>query len=224
MENILIGVRKNGGAMKKTIVAALIITFSFLSIEIALAQDKEEKKISQVIAVEAQVDAIDKGEAAKNEKSLAAAQEAAAVSLELANKNREEELKKAKEKLSKQEWVIYLFSLADRKAMGTDILTFSEGKVSAKGFSLKGYQQSNCTLTAQDGEAIIWETMQANAKGGIIFWRGELRNNFMQGMISLQPKDGKNQDISFSTIAPKPQEEKIKPKKVLHNKNGKVVK
>ncbi len=97
--------------------------------------------------------------------------------------------------------------------MGSDVLTFSEGKVSAKEILAKGYQQSNCTITTQEDGTVVWETMQANEKGDILFWRGELKDNFMQGMISMQTKDGKNQDIAFTTVAPKGTEQKIAPEK-----------
>lgn len=124
---------------------------------------------------------------------------------------KEEELKKAKELLSRQEWTIYLMSLSDKQAkIKNDTLTFAEGKAASKELSGKGYPQTNYTLTLQDDGAIVWETMQSNEKEDVVFWRGELKDGVMRGIVSIHPKDGKNnQDYSFSTEAPVIPEEKI---------------
>lgn len=208
--------------MKKIAATVLIIAFSFTSAGLALAKDKKEGKVS---AAEIKVNAEIKETPAETQEVKTEPSDVKEpvqevkpkvdeAALEQARKKRETDLKKAKEKLNSQpEWVIYMTSLANKKSMGSDALIFTESKISAKGFSAKGYNQSNCTITVQEDGGIVWETMQVNEKGDRIFWRGELKDSLMQGMISMQAKDGKSQDIGFTTAVPKVTEEKIEPGK-----------
>lgn len=217
--------------MKKIAATVLIIAFSFTSAGLALAKDKKEGKVSAAeIKVKAEVketaeetqeikgEPSDVKEAVQEVKPKVSAEGGSAsgrdeAALEQARKKRQEELKVAKVKLGGQEWVIYLTSLIDRKSLGSDTLKFVDGKITAKELLAKGYLESNCTITPQEDGTVVWETMQVHENGDRVFWRGELISSLMQGVMSRQSKDGKTEDISFTTTAPKTTEEKIEPEK-----------
>lgn len=119
--------------------------------------------------------------------------------------------KKAKETLAQKEWPIEIVETGAKKTKPeADLLTFSEGKVTSKNYSAKGYPATNITLTLQDGQTIVWETMQTNPEQGTVFWRGELSNGLMGGAVSLQPKKGVNKDYYFSTVNPQEEAEPVK--------------
>lgn len=121
---------------------------------------------------------------------------------------------KNKEMLAQHEWAVYTALSGKKGKLEEDTLTFApEGKVVSKRFSAKGYNQSNYTLTIEDNGNIIWETMQTNEGVGVLFWRGELLpNGIMQGIMSLQPQKGANEDYIFTTVKPEDQA-KVEPKK-----------
>jgi hypothetical protein len=131
---------------------------------------------------------------------------------------RREQEAKAKETLSLKEWTIYLITMSEKKMKtDTDILTFAEGKIISKNLSLKGYPSSNYTVTVQEDETIIWETMQTAENGDIAFWRGELQGELMRGVLSMHPVKGEVKDSTFSTVPievkPAEPEKKVETKK-----------
>jgi hypothetical protein len=115
----------------------------------------------------------------------------------------------AKEELNKKEWTIYLVSANPKKTkLETDVIKFSGGRVLSVNLSDKGYSESNYSLSIEPDGTIVWETMQGQEKLGRAFWRGELRGEVMQGILTLQSKKGDNEDLYFTTIVPpeKPEE------------------
>jgi hypothetical protein len=112
---------------------------------------------------------------------------------------------KARETLNKKEWQISVTPIGNTKAKPEgDTLIFYASLVSSKRFAAKGFIESNYTLrTLQDG-TVIWETMQKNNKGEIVFWKGELRGETMVGVLSFHPKKGGNEDFSFTTALAQP--------------------
>ena len=110
----------------------------------------------------------------------------------------------ANEKLGVQEWVIYLtLKEAKRKpTIETDVLIFSEGKLTTKNLSAQGYTTSNCRIDLDDLGTVTWETMQVNEEEGLVFLRGELKEEVMTGAVIKQPKKGKKQTFYYSTLMP----------------------
>jgi hypothetical protein len=110
----------------------------------------------------------------------------------------------ANERLGAQEWVIYLTPKeAKRKpTIETDILIFAEGKLTTKNLSAQGYTTSNCRVDIDDLGTITWETMQVNEEIGLVFLRGELKEEVMTGAVIRQPKEGKKQTFYYSTLMP----------------------
>lgn len=73
----------------------------------------------------------------------------------------------------------------DRKSIA-DTVVFKEGKMSSEGLSKKGYGTSNYTLTVGDDGIPVFETMQKDTSEGVAFWRGELVDGKIRGVISVQ--------------------------------------
>lgn len=105
--------------------------------------------------------------------------------------------------LSDTEWTIELKVPADVASVypQLDKITFAEGKINSKFFAERGFLASNYTLTTQDDDKLIWETMQKNPSGEMLFWRGEVEEGNMQGTLSLRQGGRPAQDFSFTSIA-----------------------
>ena len=82
----------------------------------------------------------------------------------------------------------------DRKVT-PDTLIFKDGKMSSEGLAKKGYGTSNYTLTVGDDGVPVFETMQRDEKEGVAFWRGELVEGKIRGVISIQ--EAKSPAVSF---------------------------
>jgi len=213
--------------MKKSIFTVSFIGIAIIASGTVLAADSDKEVKLEVKAETSAKDLSDAPKEGKDKDTVAAEVKHVAAkevkidekqALQLAKK-KEAELKKANEELSKNVWDVYLVPLADRKSKPqSDSLTFSEGKFTSKDKSEKGYASSNCTVTVQEDGTVVWETMQADAAGNVIFWRGELKDKIMQGMLSTQPKDGKNQDFSFTSAVPALVEEKVDSPKIEEKK------
>ena len=120
------------------------------------------------------------------------------------------QLKKAKVILESQDWIIYLKPLAGGGAKEEDVLTFSEGRVISRNLFLKGYPQVRYSLNFSREGIISWEAVQESPEAGLASWRGEFKGeSSMQGILSLQAKNGSLEDFFFeSTVfndAPEPQ-------------------
>ena len=159
--------------------------------------------VSQGYAANKKVDVAKTKAVSAEEEAMRAEQAMIKVREEKMSARRESE-KKANEALAQKEWQIEIVETGAKKTKSeADVLTFSEGKVTSKNYSAKGYPTTNITLTLQDSATIVWETMQANPEHGTVFWRGELSNGLMGGAVSFQPKKGDNKDYYFTTVSPK---------------------
>ena len=100
-------------------------------------------------------------------------------------------------KLEGTSWVLQLNTGEAGAVPLQDTLTFKSGQVTSERLAKLGYGSSNCSLSFE-GDAGIWETMQRKEGTGVVFWRGELRDGSMQGMISEQPVNGAAKEYSFT--------------------------
>lgn len=80
----------------------------------------------------------------------------------------------------------------------TEVLRFEQGKLTAEHLATDGYPASNFTLSVGDDNIPVWETMQAVDGKGVVFWRGELHGETMQGILSKHPLEGATEDYSFA--------------------------
>ncbi|MFA5100307.1 MAG: transposase [Candidatus Omnitrophota bacterium] len=101
--------------------------------------------------------------------------------------------------LRSSEWQIKMVSGISKEEQA-DTLTFVDGKfVSAKMNEL-GYPGSNYSITVEDDNKIIWETMQTGPDGGVVSWRGEIEEGKMNGIVSLRQTGKDPQDFSFVSL------------------------
>jgi hypothetical protein len=121
-----------------------------------------------------------------------------------------------------EEWTIYLIPTGAKPAkmaIKKDILTFTDVSVTSQYLSQKDFGTSNYALSANDDGMGVWETMQRNNKGDIAFWKGEVRDTAMRGVLGLQPKRGRMQEFTFTTekpegyVEPAPKKDETKAKK-----------
>jgi len=140
-------------------------------------------------------------EPAKPKREPARAKAGPAVSRE---KARELERRRAlvarkKEALDNTEWDVVMNPLSGKGKKITDTIIFSEGKVRLKDLTEQGFPATNYTLTLQEDNKVVWETMQT-AGNEIVFFRGEVSANMenMNGIISFQKLEG-NEDYNFTS-------------------------
>jgi hypothetical protein len=73
------------------------------------------------------------------------------------------------------------------------------------GYSKRGFQATNYSLSIQGDGTFVWETMQTSEKSGIAFWRGEISADMqsMRGILSHQISDKNKEEYSFVSTAKK---------------------
>lgn len=81
-----------------------------------------------------------------------------------------------------------------------DTVTFGTRTVSSDRLSKAGFPTSNYSVNVgDDGALLVWETMQAHGEGkGVAFWRGEIRGDNMEGILSKQPTGSAPEEFSFT--------------------------
>lgn len=115
---------------------------------------------------------------------------------------------KKKAELNGTEWAIQTKPMGGgRGKTETDLISFSEDKVISKNLATLGYAATNFTVRTEEDGTVIWETMQTSEKDGIAFWRGDINDGVMRGVLSKRDKKDNAFDFSFvsasSTSAPK---------------------
>jgi hypothetical protein len=65
-----------------------------------------------------------------------------------------------------------------------------------------GYPSSNYSVSVEDNNKIVWETMQTSDTG-VVSWRGEIEQDKMTGIFSLREKGKSPQDFAFVSVAHK---------------------
>ena len=108
--------------------------------------------------------------------------------------------KEAKDFLNGTRWSLELVPLSGPKEKKPlkDSLRFDQGRLTSEVLSKEGYPASNITLTVGDDGITVWETMQTQEDTGVVFWRGEVQENSMRGVLSKHPVQGDSVDFSFS--------------------------
>ena len=107
---------------------------------------------------------------------------------------------KKKEALNNTEWEVVMNPLSGKGKKIEDTIIFYEGKVRLKELNEQGFPATNYTLTLQEDNKVVWETMQTADKE-VVFFRGEVSANMdnMNGIVSFQRLEG-NQDYNFASI------------------------
>lgn len=140
--------------------------------------------------------------AAASEKSVKAAAPAKAAKADPSREAKKKKVEEKKKELDGSRWEITRTATDGKGAPESDEITFQDGKVAFRSFGEDGFGASNYTITVPEGsETAIWETMQ-NSEKGILFVRGEWKDEQMNGIISRQTPDEPEKpakDYSFTT-------------------------
>lgn len=159
--------------MKRFLIMAAIIGFIFLLSGIVLAQENP--------AVE---------ETTEQKQAVKETVNVAAPSSEL--------IEKKKAELNWTEWTVEMKPMTGKGKPETDVITFADGKVGSKNLvALGGFAPSNFTVRLEDDGTVIWETMQTSEKDGIAFWRGDVKDGIMRGVLSRRDKKDRPTDFNF---------------------------
>ena len=120
---------------------------------------------------------------------------------------RKRELRKQeKAKLNNTVWQIELVKISaykKKRRKEEDTLRFENNKVQSDKLASEGFSPTNYTINVEgDGHTIVvWETMQTNEIGNIAFWRGEIENGVMRGILSWQLSKTFKEDYGFVSTA-----------------------
>ena len=104
-------------------------------------------------------------------------------------------------------WTIELRPMEETGKLQSDTLSFTTRSVTSTRLSKAGYGGSNYSLNIADDGSASWETMQTGEGKGNAFWKGELSEERVRGVLSEQGADGKAQNFTFNgtqTSGPKP--------------------
>ena len=121
-----------------------------------------------------------------------------------------EMLNVAKNELNNTIWQIELRQTAigkkkKSKKEEADVLRFKNNKIISDKLASSGFSSSNYTirLKGKDNDIVIWETMQASEEKGVAFWRGEIRNGIMRGVLSWHVDEKNKKNYLFVSAAKK---------------------
>jgi len=106
----------------------------------------------------------------------------------------------AQETLNGFTWNLEVTSMVANKedrVTTKDTVIFKDNKLNSSGLGEKGFGTSNYTLTVGDDGIPVFETMQRNERESTVFWRGELIEGKIRGVISVQDKDKPASSFGF---------------------------
>ena len=106
-----------------------------------------------------------------------------------------------KAELNGTQWNITLTSMGAKGKTETDVVVFANDKVGSKNLEGFGYEPSGFSVRLQEDGTVIWETMQVSEKDGTAFWRGDIKDGVMRGVLSRRDKKEKTYDYSFVSAA-----------------------
>ena len=89
-------------------------------------------------------------------------------------------------------------------AVQPDQLAFANHQVSSKQFAAQGTPDSNYTLATAPGGTTVWETMQTDQQGKLVWWRGEWKGLTMRGMVTQQAAGHPSEQFTFVGVAQTP--------------------
>lgn len=108
-----------------------------------------------------------------------------------------------KTKLEGTEWAVEMKQAGTKAKAETDTIIFSEGKVVSKNLQELGYAPSNFSVRIDEDGTVIWETMQSSEQDGTAFWRGDIKDGIMRGVLSKKDKKERVSDFNFVSTTKK---------------------
>ena len=108
-------------------------------------------------------------------------------------------IKAAKKKLDNTTWQIELTQMTTgkKKVKTEDTLRFINGRIESEQLVSEGFSASNFTVRIKREDTVIWETMQSSEEQGLAFWRGEIKEGIMRGVLSRHLDEKTIKDYTF---------------------------
>ncbi len=105
--------------------------------------------------------------------------------------------------LNGTKWEVELVALPAGSQAETvkDTLYFMNGKFYSKSMLEQGFKPTNISLSGQPGGLKTWETIQSNAEGTQLAWRGDWQGDVMKGVMSVTAAGQKPRDFSFFSVS-----------------------
>ncbi len=113
-----------------------------------------------------------------------------------------DELGRIHQELNNTEWQVRLVPQSGKGKEKTDVLRLVRGKFTSDMLATAGCPSSNYTLRIKNKRAEV-ETMQTSEKLGTIFWRIQLRDGKMRGVVVMKLKRGKDEVLSLLSTSSK---------------------
>jgi len=104
-----------------------------------------------------------------------------------------------KAKLNNTEWTISVKPSGGKGKAEADVISFVEGKMISKNMRNAGFNDAEINVRIGEEGLVIWETMQADGKGDFAFWRGDIENGKMKGVLTKEDKRGAISNFSFAS-------------------------
>jgi hypothetical protein len=104
-----------------------------------------------------------------------------------------------KAKLNNTEWAISVKPSGEKGKVEADVISFVEGKMISKNMRNAGFNDAEVNVRIGEEGLVIWETMQSDGKGDFAFWRGDIENGKMKGMMTKEDKRGIISNFSFAS-------------------------
>lgn len=102
-----------------------------------------------------------------------------------------------KAELNNTEWTIVVTPMPEGGRAETDVVSFVDGKVVSKNLQSAGFAETGFTVRVKEDGTVIWETMQIDKKGSFAFWRGDIKERVMRGVLSKRDNKGRIFDFTF---------------------------
>jgi hypothetical protein len=106
-----------------------------------------------------------------------------------------------KSELNATEWNIEVKAMASKGRGENDVVSFADEKVVSKNLQKQGFNPTSFTVRVQEDGTVTWETMQTSADNGSAFWRGDILNGIMRGVLMRKDKRGNVTDYNFSSLS-----------------------
>jgi REP element-mobilizing transposase RayT len=96
-------------------------------------------------------------------------------------------------------WAIEMIGVSGQSARKTmtDTIRFENGKIYTDELKKRGFNATNFSVSQGQGGMTTWETVQSNAEGETISWRGDWQGDAMKGVMSSSVQG----DFSFYSMS-----------------------
>ncbi len=112
-------------------------------------------------------------------------------------------IEEAGKEINNTKWQVTFTQItqAEKKDSFTDTIRFKDGKVEVASLASQGFNASGFTISVKGQNTIVWETMQTSEKKGLAFWKGEIENDKMRGVLSRHIDAKTVKDYTFYSTA-----------------------